>query len=93
MLYLDADEPALQENITEEGPGNDNDDEPSLEELLESVEKLSIDSQKILDTEGIIEDIEDAHLLDEFEEPEKEEQAPLAVVSSGTRKKMRCQNF
>lgn len=70
----DADEPALQENITEEGAGNDNDDEPSLEELLESVEKLSIDSQKILDTEGIIEDIEDAPLLDEFEEPEMEEQ-------------------
>jgi len=70
----DADEPALQENITEEGPGNDNDDEPSLEELLESVEKLSIDSQKILDTEGIIEDSEDVRLLDEFEEPEMEEQ-------------------
>ena len=70
----DADEPALQENITEEEAGNDNDDEPSLEELLESVEKLSIDSQKILDTEGIIEDIEDAPLLDEFEEPEMEEQ-------------------
>ena len=70
----DADEPALQENIAEEGPGNDNDDEPSLEELLESVEKLSIDSKKILDTEGIIEDIEDAPLLAEFEEPEMEEQ-------------------
>ena len=41
----DADEPALQENIAEEGPSNDNDDEPSLEELLESVEKLSIDSK------------------------------------------------
>ena len=43
-------------------------------ELLETVEKLSIDSQKILDTEGIIEDFEDAPLLDEFEEPEMEEQ-------------------
>ena len=69
-----ADEPALQENIAEEGPGNDNDDEPSLEELLESVEKLSIDSKNFLDTEGIIEDIEDAPLLAEFEEPEMEEQ-------------------
>ena len=70
----DADEPALQENITEEGAGNDNDDEPSLEELLESVEKLSIDSKEILDTEGPIEDIEDAPLLAEVEEPEMEEQ-------------------
>ena len=70
----DADEPALQENIAEEGPSNDNDDEPSLEELLESVEKLSIDSQKFLDTEGTIEEIEDAPLLAEFEEPEMEEQ-------------------
>ena len=69
-----ADEPALQENIAEEGPGNDNDDEPSLEELLESVKKLSIDSKNFLDTEGIIEDIEDAPLLAEFEEPEMEEQ-------------------
>ena len=69
-----ADEPALQENIAEEGLGNDNDDEPSLEELLESVEKLSIDSKNFLDTEGIIEDIEDAPLLAEFEEPEMEEQ-------------------
>ena len=69
-----ADEPALQENIAEEGLGNDNDDEPSLEELLESVEKLSIDSKKFLDTEGVIEDIEDAPLLAEFEEPEMEEQ-------------------
>ena len=70
----DADEPALQENITEEGPRNDNDDEPSLEELLESVEKLSIDSKNFLDTEGFIEDIEDAPLLAEAEEPEIEEQ-------------------
>ena len=70
----DADEPALQENIAEEGPSNDNDDEPSLEELLESVEKLSIDSKEILDTEGLIEDIEDAPLLAEVEEPEMEEQ-------------------
>ena len=70
----DADVPALQENITEEGAGNDNDDEPSLEELLESVEKLSIDSKEILDTEGPIEDIEDAPLLAEVEEPEMEEQ-------------------
>ena len=69
-----ADEPALQENIAEEGLGNDNDDEPSLQELLESVEKLSIDSQKFLDTEGTIEEIEDAPLLAEFEEPEMEEQ-------------------
>ena len=69
-----ADGTALQENIAEEGLGNDNDDEPSLEELLESVEKLSIDSKKFLDTEGVIEDIEDAPLLAEFEEPEMEEQ-------------------
>ena len=69
-----ADEPALQENTAEEGPDNDNDDEPSLEELLESVKKLSIDSKNFLDTEGIIEDIEDAPLLAEFEEPEMEEQ-------------------
>ena len=70
----DADEPAFQENIAEEGPSNDNDDEPSLEELLESVEKLSIDSKEILDTETVIEDIEDAPLLAEFEETEMEEQ-------------------
>ena len=61
------DEPVLQENFAEEGPSND--DEPSLEELLESVEKLSIDSKEILETEGLIEDIEDAPLLAEFEEP------------------------
>jgi len=70
----DADDPAFQENTAEEGPSNDNDDEPSLEELLESVEKLSIDSKNFLDTEGLIEDIEDAPLLTEFEEPEMEEQ-------------------
>ena len=69
-----VDEPALQENVVEEGPSNDNDDEPSLEELLESVEKLSIDSKEILDTKGLIEDIEDAPLLAEVEEPEMEEQ-------------------
>ena len=69
-----ADGTALQENIAEEGLGNDNDDEPSLEELLESVEKLSIDSKNFLDTEGVIEDIEDVPLLAEFEEPEMEEQ-------------------
>ena len=66
----DADEPALQENIAEEEPSNDNDDEPSLEELLASVEKLSIDSKEILDTKGLIEDIEDAPLLAEYEEPD-----------------------
>ncbi len=70
----DVDEPALQENVVEEGPSNDNDDEPSLEELLESVEKLSIDSKEILDTKGLIEDIEDAPLLAELEEPDLEEQ-------------------
>ena len=43
----DEDEPVLQENVAEEGLINDN--EPSLEELLESVEKLSIDSKEILD--------------------------------------------
>jgi len=68
------DEPALQENVAEEEPSNDNDDGPSLEELLESVEKLSIESKEILDTEGDIEDIEDAPLLTEFEEPDLEEQ-------------------
>ena len=65
-----VDEPALQENVVKEGPSNDNDDEPSLEELLESVEKLSIDSKEILDTKGLIEDIEDAPLLAEYEEPD-----------------------
>jgi len=65
-----VDEPALQENVVEEGPSNDNDDEPSLEELLESVEKLSIDSKEILDTKGLIEDIEDTPLLAEYEEPD-----------------------
>lgn len=70
----DVDEPALQENVVEEGPSNDNDDEPSLEELLESVEKLSIDSKEILDTKGLIEDIEDAPLRAELEEPDLEEQ-------------------
>ena len=64
----DEDEPVLQENVAEEGLSNDN--EPSLEELLESVEKLSIDSKEILDTEVLIEDIEDAPPLDEFEEPD-----------------------
>ena len=70
----DVDEPELQENVVEEGPSNDNDGEPSLEELLESVEKLSIDSKEILDTKGLIEDIEDAPLLAELEEPDLEEQ-------------------
>ena len=64
----DEDEPVLQENVAEAGLSNDN--EPSLEELLESVEKLSIDSKEILDTEGLIEDIEDAPPLAEFEEPD-----------------------
>ena len=66
----DEDEPVLQENVAEDGPSNDNDDEPSLQELLESVEKLSIDSKEILDTEGLIEEIEDAPPLAEFEEPD-----------------------
>ena len=63
------DEPVLQENVAE-GSSNDNNDELSLEELLESVEKLSIDSKEVLDAEGLIEDIEDAPLLTKFEEPD-----------------------
>jgi len=63
------DEPVLQENVAEEGISNDN-DEPSMEELLESVEKLSIDSKELFDKEGLIEDIEDAPPLAEFEEPD-----------------------
>ena len=66
----DEDEPVLQENAAEEGASNDNDDEPSLEELLESVEKLSIDSKELLDTEVLIDDIEDAPPFAEFEEPD-----------------------
>jgi len=66
----DEDEPVLQENAAEEGLSNDNDDEPSLEELLESVEKLSIDSKELLDTEVLRDDIEDAPPLADSEEPD-----------------------
>ena len=71
---------ALQESVGADESTNN--DEPSLEELLESVEKLSIDSSEMADTEESFEEIEDLPLSAELEEPSQIEEETIDEPSS-----------